>query len=108
LNVIKELRKQKKISQAKLAENIHVTQATVSRWETGEMLPTLDILTELSKYFSVSIDYILGNEQKNKPIISEDDELTNENIELFKKLPDDKKQQALDYLRYLVEHQGKE
>lgn len=62
---IKELRKQKKISQAKLAEDLHVTQATVSRWETGEMLPTIDILNDLSRYFSVSVDYILGNKKIN-------------------------------------------
>jgi repressor LexA len=62
---IKELRKQKKISQAKLAEDLHVTQATVSRWETGEMLPTIDILNDLSRYFSVSVDYILGNKKTN-------------------------------------------
>ncbi len=67
MDELKELRKQKKISQAKLADDLHVTQATVSRWETGEMLPTIDILNELARYFSVSVDYILGNDQKSKP-----------------------------------------
>ncbi|TQI66756.1 XRE family transcriptional regulator [Clostridium sp. KNHs216] len=57
---LKTLRKQKKISQKKLAEDLHVTQATVSRWETGDMLPTIDILNEIADYFGVSVDYLLG------------------------------------------------
>jgi hypothetical protein len=46
-------------------------------------------------------------EQKNKPV-SEEDRLREENNELFSQLPNEKKQQALDYLRYLVDHQEKE
>lgn len=44
---------------------------------------------------------------KNKPV-SEEDRLRAENNKLFDKLPKDKQQQALDYLRFLVEHQDKE
>lgn len=47
------------------------------------------------------------NKQENKPA-TERDKLISENINLFEQLPTDKKQQALDYLRYLVEHQEKE
>jgi len=47
--------------------------------------------------------------QKNKPV-TEGDRLREENNELFDQLPTDKKQEALNYLRFLVEHQdqGKE
>jgi transcriptional regulator with XRE-family HTH domain len=47
------------------------------------------------------------NEQKNKPV-TEDDRLREENNELFDQLPKDKQQEALNYLRFLVEHQEKE
>ena len=45
--------------------------------------------------------------KKNKPV-TEDDRLREENNELFDQLPKEKKQEALNYLRFLVEHQGKE
>ena len=44
----------------------------------------------------------------NKKPVSEEDRLREENNELFDQLPKDKKQEALNYLRFLVEHQGKE
>lgn len=43
----------------------------------------------------------------NKPV-SEEDRLRAENNELFDKLPKEKQQQALDYLKFLVDHQDKE
>lgn len=105
MDVLKELRKQKKISQAKLADDLHVTQATVSRWETGEMLPTIDILNELSRYFSVSLDYLLGNDEKSKTDIPEDDGLTPKMkmaLEIMRGLPDDLQAVALSQLQSLA------
>lgn len=54
-----------------------------------------------------SINEIIIRSKKNKPA-TERDKLISESINLFEQLPTDKKQQALDYLRYLVEHQEKE
>ena len=56
---IKELRKEKNISQNQLSEEIHVTRQAISAWENGKAVPDSDILLILSSYFNVSINEIL-------------------------------------------------
>ena len=56
---IKELRKEKNISQNQLSEEIHVTRQAISNWENGKAVPDSDILLLLSTYFNVSINEIL-------------------------------------------------
>lgn len=58
---IKELREAKKISQKELAEFLHVTPQAVSKWENSKSYPDLDTLLQLSRYFHISTDKLLGN-----------------------------------------------
>ena len=60
---LKSLRATKGISQVKLAEQMGVTQGTVGKWETNRRIPDVEMLRKLSNYFSVSIDYLLDNDQ---------------------------------------------
>lgn len=57
---LKELRKAKKISQQRLAIELHLTQNTVSRYERGERQADYQTLIALADFFNVSIDYLLG------------------------------------------------
>ena len=57
---IKELRVENKLSQAELGEKLSVSQDTISLWENGKSLPSVEDLVALCKLFSVSADYILG------------------------------------------------
>ena len=43
-----------------LAEHLKVTKSAVSGWEVGRNQPSFDILIELSIYFGVSVDYLIG------------------------------------------------
>ena len=52
---IKELRKSKQMTQEQLAEVFGVSRRTVSRWETGNNLPDLDILVEMADYFRIDL-----------------------------------------------------
>jgi transcriptional regulator with XRE-family HTH domain len=52
---IRELRKNRELSQEALAREIGTTANTVSRWETAVYRPTLDDLEKLSRFFGVSI-----------------------------------------------------
>lgn len=61
-NRIKELRKQKKVSQIELAKAVHVNQSAVSQWETGRTTPDKDCLLLLADFFHVSVDYLLGKD----------------------------------------------
>ena len=75
-NKLFELRKEKGWSQEKLAEQINVSRQGISKWESGQALPELEKIVELSKVFQVTTDYLLleeGDKPEIKPILSEDE-----------------------------------
>ena len=62
---LKEIRRSKGISQLKLAMDLHTSQNTISRYETGEREPGITELIKIAEYFNISIDYLL--ERTNDP-----------------------------------------
>ncbi len=58
--VIKQLRLSRGLSQVQLAKDLFVTKQTVSNWENGNIIPSVEVLVKIAKYFSVSTDYLLG------------------------------------------------
>ncbi|MGX1434707.1 MULTISPECIES: helix-turn-helix domain-containing protein [Mammaliicoccus] len=67
--IIKNLRKSKNWSQDQLAETLHVSRQSISKWELNQGYPDIDNLTQLSKIFDVSLEYLLI---KNKQIKNEE------------------------------------
>lgn len=59
-DTIKSLRESVGVSQATLAKRIGVTRSAVNAWEMGFSVPTAQYIVELSQFFHVSADYILG------------------------------------------------
>ena len=57
---LKELRKQHKISQLKMALDLNMNQNTISRYENMEREADYATLIRLADYFDVSLDYLLG------------------------------------------------
>ena len=68
---LKELRKEKELTQEQLAETLNVSRRTVSRWETGSNLPDLDLLMEMSDLYQVDLRELLNGERKNEPMNKE-------------------------------------
>lgn len=60
---IRELRKEKGMSQSKLASLLFLSQDTISLWELNKSLPDINSLIKMTKIFNVSSDYILGIEK---------------------------------------------
>lgn len=60
---IKQLRIDKGLTQKDLADQLHVTFQTVSKWESGTNEPDIATLKELSKIFDCSLDYLLSDEE---------------------------------------------
>lgn len=54
------LRKEKNISQARLAKDIEVSLSVVCYWETNRSEPTAPNIIKIADYFDVSTDYLLG------------------------------------------------
>ncbi len=63
---LQELRKEKGLTQEQLAERTGVARRTVSRWETGNNLPDLDILIELSDFYNTDLREIINGERKSE------------------------------------------
>ncbi len=60
--VITKLRKQKKVTQEQLANELNVSPQAVSKWETGASLPDVQTLPLIAEYFGVSVDYLFYGE----------------------------------------------
>lgn len=69
-NRLRELRKTNKLTQKELGEIFNVDQTTISKLETGQQTFTSQLLTTAANYFSVTTDYLLGNDTspENKKI----------------------------------------
>lgn len=52
---VKKMREEHGLSQAALADRLHVTRQAVSKWENGRAVPGIDILTELSALYGMSL-----------------------------------------------------
>lgn len=59
-----ELRKKRRMTQKQLAARLGVTEATVSRYESNMATPPLDTLRSISSIMNVSLDELLGTEQR--------------------------------------------
>lgn len=60
---IAALRKEKSLTQEKLGEKLGVTNKTVSRWENGNYMPDVEMLSLLSEEFGVSINELISGER---------------------------------------------
>jgi transcriptional regulator with XRE-family HTH domain len=63
---LKELRKEKGISQLKLALDLSTNQNTISRYENGERECDYNMLVKIADYFNVSVDYLLCRTDKRE------------------------------------------
>ena len=57
---LKKLRKERNISQLKLALDLNMNQNSISRYENGEREADYETLIKFADYFEVSLDYLLG------------------------------------------------
>ena len=69
--LLRELRKEKGMTQEQFAEVFGVTNRTVSRWENGINVPDVSILVEISKFYDVGILELIEGERKQEIMKSE-------------------------------------
>ena len=61
---IKQLRIGRGLSQVDLAEKLGVSKQSVSNWENDNIQPSIEMLVKISHIFSVSTDYLLGEDSR--------------------------------------------
>lgn len=65
---LKELRKEKELTQEQLSEKLGVTNRSISRWENGVNMPDLDLVIEIVNYFGISIEEFLDGERRTEMV----------------------------------------
>ena len=68
---LKQLRKEKNLTQEQLAEKFFISGRTVSRWETGSNMPDLSVLVELADFYDVDLREIIDGERKSENMDNE-------------------------------------
>lgn len=71
---IKYLREKNNISQIEFAKKIGVSNAVLSRYESGDRKPDYDILNKIADYFGVSVDFLLGRTDNPDPLRKKNDD----------------------------------
>ncbi len=72
---LKELRSEKSVTQAELAEMLGVSNRSISRWENGITMPDFDLLIELAKYYDVEVGEILDGGRRTNHMDTKTEEL---------------------------------
>jgi len=104
---IKTLRKKSKLTQEQFGSIFGIVKSTVSMYENDNSTPDTEMLKKLSKFFNVSIDYLLGQTDIKEPaedLIKKGEVVIRppSNIEkVYEELPTEEKKMLEDYAQYL-------
>lgn len=96
---IKKLRKRLHMSQKELSKRAKVSQSGISDIENCTRSPSIYTIRMIANALGVSQSELLGEEKETT--VNDDDGLRKEVILLFDNLPEDRRQQAADFLRFL-------
>jgi transcriptional regulator with XRE-family HTH domain len=91
---LKKLREEHGLSTRALGEIVGTSNATISRYETGKRDPDLVLVHNIATYFNVTIEYLCGED-----VDSDEESLIN----MFSKLSEESKRDAIKYITYLYE-----
>ena len=63
---LKLIRKMRNLNQQKVALDLNISRESLSYYENGKREPSLQLLIDMSKYFNVSIDFLITGKEFNK------------------------------------------
>ena len=99
---IKELRKEKNMTQKELAEKIGLTDKAISKWERGLSFPDITMLSSLAEVFDVDVSEILNGERGKEKISKEDIEKKIEEAVEKVTLKKEKREKRIEILKRTV------
>ncbi|OSA89542.1 UNVERIFIED_ORG: transcriptional regulator [Clostridium botulinum] len=102
---LKKLRLEKGISQTDLAKEFNIARSTLSQYESNQRTPSDEMKLKFSKYFNVSLDYLLGNPNLNNSnnFSSNNNEVTialHSDVE-YDDLPDEARKEINNFIEYV-------
>lgn len=102
---LKDLRRERNITQVKLGKYLDFGYTAIANYENGRNEPSIDTLIKIAKFFDVSVDYLLGCEEKQKygfSITKQEEEL----LGVYSKLREDQKGIVINLLRSMTEKEN--
>jgi transcriptional regulator with XRE-family HTH domain len=99
-NKIKEIRKKENLKQIELAKILNVSKQTLSSIETGKRMADFTLLTDVCKYFDISLDYLVGLTTIENPVKLLE---INNTLELTPEIREDVEK----YIRFLKGEKGR-
>lgn len=106
---IRELRKEKNITQKMLGEILNVADNTITEWEKGRTEPSISSITALADFFQCSTDFLLGREDYMGNITTINQSLQDSEIKLldyWNKLNRSGQNRAVGFILGLLENQA--
>ncbi len=96
-NRLRELRKKKRMTQEMLATQINVAVSSVTMWELGERMPSIEKLQKLAELFQVSTDFLLDSSS-----CPQDPRLDDVHFRIsFESLTPEHQQEVISFLEFL-------
>lgn len=106
--IFEKLMKDRGVTPYRVHKETGVAQSTLSDWKNGKCRPKIDKIRAIADYFGVSVDYLLGNEPKEKTPAEADvtfDDFTYAMYGEAKELTDEDKNMLLEMARMLKKRQ---
>ena len=98
-DIIKNLRKEKSLSQQAIANYLQITRQAYSNYENGKREPDYETLLKLSEFFDVSVDYLTRGEPPTSPLTTPEQQL----LDLFRQLNGEGQREAVKLVGMLVQ-----
>ena len=104
---LKELRKQKNLTQTEIAKILNMAQTTYAGYELGQREPTIDTLKKIANFYNVSLDYLCEHETKGIVDLSSFSDIKKGCIYLLSKLNDKESAVVFGYITHILQDQSK-
>ncbi len=92
-------RKEKNLTQEQLAEQLNISNKTVSKWETGKCMPDYSVIKNLCEVLEITISELMDGEEEKEIIRSYDEEQT---LELLRRVQELERQKNTLYGMLLI------
>ena len=102
---IRDIRAQQGISQKELALALGIAPNTLSQYENEKRAPDFETVIRIADYFRVSVDYLIGRDEKEKPTPEDGGGLNEAELRLValhRSLNREGQEQLFDYANYLI------
>ncbi|MCY8144343.1 helix-turn-helix transcriptional regulator [Bacillus haynesii] len=109
---LKNIRKDKGLTQEELAKRVKTTKGTISNYENGYSTPSNEMLSDLADALDTTTDFLLGRTDNANNNLGTINEFNDPDLQIaFKEASDfseEARKQAIDFIRYLKEKEERE